>query len=250
VNRDIWFTRLVLKRSAANVAPLVNILAPSDGGAAMTTTHRLMWSAMPPEIQARWDRANPSPETRAAFLWREADRGGKYYLLGPRPVHESPWFEIATKPFDPMFVAGDRLSFDLRVNATVERKIAAGESGRSNRMRIDVAMDFMLREEHNLALDRGTRADRRLPSAEAAVRTWLENIGERDGFRIVSTRLAAYRVEVLPRKPQPARFGISDLSGLIEVIDPVSFLDRVVAGFGRAKAFGCGLMLLRRAPLS
>ena len=34
---------------------------------------------------------------------------------------------------------------------------------------------------------------------------------------------------------------------LIEVTDPPAFLARLAAGFGRAKAFGCGLMLIRRA---
>jgi hypothetical protein len=34
----------------------------------------------------------------------------------------------------------------------------------------------------------------------------------------------------------------------IEVTAPEAFMYRLLCGFGRAKAFGCGLMLLRRAP--
>ena len=43
-----------------------------------------------------------------------------------------------------------------------------------------------------------------------------------------------------------ARIGVSDVSGVLEIDEGERFLSRVIAGFGRAKAFGCGLMLLRR----
>ena len=45
----------------------------------------------------------------------------------------------------------------------------------------------------------------------------------------------------------PWQFGILDLTGLLEVTDPPLFLSHLAAGFGRAMAFGCGLMLIRRA---
>lgn len=37
-----------------------------------------------------------------------------------------------------------------------------------------------------------------------------------------------------------------DLEGVIEVTEPEAFLDRLAQGFARAKAFGCGLMLIAR----
>ena len=60
--------------------------------------------------------------------------------------------------------------------------------------------------------------------------------------------VTAYRVVEPPgqgrRRP---RFGVLDLEGVIAVTDPALFLPKLVQGFGRAKAFGCGLMLIRRA---
>jgi CRISPR system Cascade subunit CasE len=41
-------------------------------------------------------------------------------------------------------------------------------------------------------------------------------------------------------------FGVLDISGVLEVHDPDRFLLRLAQGFGRARAFGCGLMLIRR----
>jgi CRISPR system Cascade subunit CasE len=37
-----------------------------------------------------------------------------------------------------------------------------------------------------------------------------------------------------------------DFEGTLEVADPARFLDALVRGVGPAKAFGCGLMLVRR----
>ena len=43
------------------------------------------------------------------------------------------------------------------------------------------------------------------------------------------------------------RFGGIDLEAGLTLTDPAAFLGRLLGGFGRAKAFGCGLMLIRRA---
>ena len=43
-------------------------------------------------------------------------------------------------------------------------------------------------------------------------------------------------------------FGVMDFSGMLEVKDPARFLTQLAQGFGRARAFGCGLMLIRRIP--
>jgi CRISPR system Cascade subunit CasE len=45
---------------------------------------------------------------------------------------------------------------------------------------------------------------------------------------------------------RPAMFGVVDFGGVLKVQDPPRFLVAVASGFGRARAFGCGLMLIRR----
>ena len=60
-----------------------------------------------------------------------------------------------------------------------------------------------------------------------------------------------YSVVALPghvgkRAGQP-QFGVLDLVGTLDITDPAAFVIRLGQGFGRAKAFGCGLMLIRRA---
>jgi CRISPR system Cascade subunit CasE len=240
-----WFTRLTLKREDAAISPLIQELAPSDGGAAMAIGHRLLWSVIDSDTRALHDRDNIERPGTAAFLWREAEAGHKFYMLGPRPAEESPFFRIETKPFAPDFHVGDRLAFDLRVNATIAHK----GDGESRSRRSDVAMDRMRAEEAaatSEGADIGSRAQRRLKTAGAAIAEWLRRIGERDGFRLVALQLEAYRVETLPRRGRNAQIGVCDVRGTLDVTNPALFLARVLTGFGRAKAFGCGLMLLRR----
>jgi CRISPR system Cascade subunit CasE len=53
----------------------------------------------------------------------------------------------------------------------------------------------------------------------------------------------------VPREGEAAvRFSTLDLDGVLEVTEPEAFVAAVRRGFGKAKAFGCGLMLLRRVP--
>ena len=53
-------------------------------------------------------------------------------------------------------------------------------------------------------------------------------------------------IELGIRRRQGATFGVLDLTGEIAVTDPDVFLSGLATGFGRAKAWGYGLMLIRR----
>jgi CRISPR system Cascade subunit CasE len=247
MTEGVWFMRLTLKREDAAVAQLICELARSDARATMTVGHRLMWAVAAPATRAAFDRDNPDRADRAAFLWREAETERKFYMLGPRPADSSDFFQVETKPFAPAFRRGDHLAFDLRLNATIARK---GEPGRRS-SRSDVAMDRMRAEEAAAQMagaEIAGRAERRLNAAEGASTEWLSRVGARDGFSLQGVKLDAYRVATLPRRGRSAKIGVCDLRGALVVTDGEHFLARVLAGFGRAKAFGCGLMLLRRRP--
>ena len=45
----------------------------------------------------------------------------------------------------------------------------------------------------------------------------------------------------------PMSFSTLDFDGMLVVREPAAFLSAVVRGFGASKAYGCGLMLIRRA---
>lgn len=220
----LYLSRIRLSRSPSAQA-LAGLLLPAEAGPRRSAQHRLLWAAFA-----------DGPDRRRDFLWRE-DRNGEFLTLSARPPVPMDLFAPhEVKDFTPVLLPGGRLDFVLRVNATRMKR-----GGR----RVDVVMDAL----HGLP--REARAPERMAAATREGAAWLDRQGEVAGFRVLKAEASDYSTEVLPghrgpRKGQP-QFGILDLSGHIEVTDPATFLSRLAAGFGRAKAFGCGLMLIRRA---
>ena len=83
---------------------------------------------------------------------------------------------------------------------------------------------------------------------ETAAREWLASRAPSWGFHLpVEPEVGAYRQHALPKdKGRSIRFSSVDYEGLLEVTDPRRLIETLAHGVGRAKAFGCGLMLLRR----
>lgn len=219
---------LYLSRLRLSVAPSVQalhaLLNPEGEGPRLDAHHRLIWAAFA-----------DGPDRERDFLWRE-DGKASFFTLSARPPAPNDLLEVDVKKFAPVLLAGDRLDFTLRANATRDRK---------GKGRVDVVMDAL----HTLPS--GERAEQRMEIARREGAAWLARQGERSGFRALRVEVGDYSVAALPnhkgrRKGQP-QFGILDLSGVLEVADPAVFLAKLASGFGRARAFGCGLMLIRRA---
>ena len=220
----LYLSRLRLSRQPSARA-LDAILNPAEPGLRLDAHHRLLWAAFA-----------DSPDRRRDFLWRE-EAAGNFLTLSARPPAPSDLFEAAeVKDFAPQLESGDRLSFVLRANATRDRKGVG---------RVDVVMDAL----H--ALPKDARASERMALAQQEGAAWLARQGEAAGFHLIGVEISDYSVSALPghrggRRGQP-QFGVLDMTGTLEVADPAVFLARLAQGFGRAKAFGCGLMLIRRA---
>ncbi|MCB1387901.1 MAG: type I-E CRISPR-associated protein Cas6/Cse3/CasE [Rhodobacteraceae bacterium] len=221
---SLFLSRLRLSRAPSTRA-LDALLNPAGEGPRIDAHHRLLWAAF----------ADGPGRTRD-FLWRD-EGAGVFLTLSTRPPAPSELFEPPeVKPFAPQLSAGDQLAFSLRANATRARKGVG---------RVDVVMDAL----H--AVPKGQRAPERMVAAQAAGTEWLAGQGDRAGFRLLAVAVGDYSVVALPghrgaRRGQP-QFGILDMTGAIEVTDPAALLPALAQGFGRAKAFGCGLMLIRRA---
>jgi CRISPR system Cascade subunit CasE len=130
------------------------------------------------------------------------------------------------------------LGFTLHANPVVARATAPGQRGK----RHDVVMDVLT------GIEPGQRAEARPDAVLAAGRKWLARQGATHGFKPAGqVAVDGYDRVVIPRETgQPAIFGVMDISGVLTIEDPVRFLAAQTAGFGRARAFGCGLMLIRR----
>lgn len=233
----LYLSRLTLDRDAPEAA-LAPLLDPEDRARALDAHHRLLWTAFA-----------DAPDRRRDFLWR-AEGGGRFYVLSARPPSPGALFRSPeVKEFTPELAAGNRLDFALRANATRDRPRGERDSDNPGKdRRVDVVMDALR------AIPPGPeRRAGRFATAERAASDWMERQASAHGFAIDALRLDDYSAVPLPRpgrrgpRGREPRLGILDMSGTLTVHDPAAFLTRLGQGFGRARAFGCGLMLIRRA---
>lgn len=231
---SLYLSRLTLSR-APSVDALKQLIDPSERGRATDAHHRLLWSAFAGDPNAARD-----------FLWR-AEGNGRFFVLSRRRPADSPFFDPPeVKEFTPAIAIGDRLDFVLRANATRTRKTGQTTANGKERRKHDDVVMHAIRD-----LPKGERAEARMAAATEAALIWLRGQGERGGFHVQTADVADYSVVALPdhrgpRKGQP-QFGVLDMSGTLRVDDPALFLERIAQGFGRAKSFGHGLMMIRRA---
>lgn len=224
----LWLCRAQLRHDSAATCSLARLLVPEGQGARTAAGHRLVWALF-----------TDGPERRRDFLWRE-EAPGCFMALSARPPTPIPdLFDVQFKSFEPLLTPGDRLAFTLRANPVVSRAEAPGRRGK----RHDVVMDAL----H--AMPQAERAGARLDAVAKAGRAWLSRQGEAHGFTLAEgVGIDGYEPVRIPRDGgRPARFSQLDFTGRLTVTDPAAFMTTLAAGFGRARAFGCGLMLIRRA---
>jgi CRISPR system Cascade subunit CasE len=222
------------------IAPL---LIPDDIDQRPGHAHRILWLLF-----------QDVPDTTRDFLWRDEGQG-RYMILSHRLPHDPhQLFEVDTKLFEPALSAGDRLRFALRANPVVARKSGDDPPAgvrRARGKRVDVVMDALKSVAKTDRSARTGRAFERDKLVESAGRKWLETQGQKSGFRLTDGALLEIggyaQIPVERRGKRPAGFSVVDFSGELEVADPAAFLARLAHGFGAAKAFGNGLMMIRRA---
>lgn len=255
----MYLSRIQLTESIAGYSQLGLLLKDRSYG-----MHRLLW-----DLFDKGER----------FLYREESAKEQvgatrnlpvYYVLSTgAPTQWNPLFVINTKPFQPALRVGEQLGFRLRANPTIARR----HEGKKNSTRHDVVMDAQfhwltnacrerqlpltgkkksLRQsllEHN---DFATREGRHelqqqleLATQDAATQ-WLVKRGEANGFQIDTLQATGYRWHALPEKGRSAGFSSMDYEGVLTVTEPEQICAVLQKGIGPSKAFGCGLMMVRR----
>lgn len=238
-----YFSRIELDERHAGAREAV--AQALNGGA--YGDHRLLWRFFrAPEGQARdflFRRFEPQGQRRQAL----------YYCVSDRPpIAPHPAWQVSSREYAPSVAKGDRLLFELRVNPTRAHK----RDGRAHRD------DVVMHAKKRILTERGLTRWAELAQGERpplyelveqAVREWLGSNGaagfaDRYGFRVGDTlRVDAYRQHRIERNgDKPIAFSTVDLSGDLVVTDADRFTRALLCGVGRGKAFGCGLLLVRR----
>lgn len=199
------------------------------------------------EHQALWQLFDTDPDATRDFLYRQVIEQGriKYYVLSERmPVDKSGmWLVDTPKPYDPKLVEGQRLFFTLRANPVVTVATAEGK-----KLRHDVVMNA----KKQMGFDALSPADR--PPLQQVVQDscvpWLQARAEANGFSIEPELVAVDGYQqyesFAKQQKRPVRYSTVDFQGILTVTDPERFRTVLFSGIGKSKAFGCGLLLVRR----
>lgn len=210
--------------------------APGHAGGNAYEDHRQLWRFFPA----------PRGEARE-FVFRRRDDGGlpRFYIVSQRPPQApSPAWEVRSRLYAPRLSPGARLRFDLRANPVITTPSADG----ARRQRHDVVMH----EKKRLLVEQGLARWADWPGRPAlpelvqrACAAWLVERAERLGCAFEELSLAAEGYTQHRGKSARLRFSSIDLSGDLTVTDPAAFTAALLHGVGHAKAFGCGLLLVR-----
>jgi len=197
------------------------------------------------EHQALWKLFPNSPDANRDFIYRVEQRDLRrvYYMVSQRePAHEQSWM-VESKPYKPSISKGQMLAFSLRINPVVTRK---DESGRHQRH--DVVMDAKQQSGYQkLPTDERPPMSKLIQEAGAK---WLRDRCEKHGFTFSDDSITIESYDQHQSYKQgnrrPIRYSTMDMAGVLRVEDVECFYEVLKNGIGPAKAFGCGLMLVRR----
>lgn len=217
-----------LSRAPGTQGSLAKVLL---AGAHGDLNHGLVWSLFSRADQEHRD-----------FLFRQSDEGSFIIVSQREPEDPHGLWNVAPKPYEPELNPGDRLRFVLRANPA----ISVPQPGKARGLRADAIMH---------AKSKLDPAARKAFGTEDVARVgldWLLKRGAAIGAAFDADTCCAtgYQQVRIPRgKRQPAvEFSVIDYEGTLTVTDPDKLMVALFSGkgLGKAKAYGCGLMLIRR----
>lgn len=196
--------------------------------------HGFIWSLFP-----------SAPTATRDFLYRVDARRQppRFYVLSARKPEPGVGVLVRTTKYEPQLRVGDRLSFGARLNPIVQRSRGKGKRSAKH----DVVMDAKFHDE-----ERHTSEASQYERVTNEVRLWFSRKADHGGFELEEDffRVDEYQQHRIRRSngKRPLTFSSAECNGILRVRDPERFLSVAYNGIGSARAFGCGLMMLKRAP--
>lgn len=225
---------MFLTRVLPSKGVMLSQLAERANGGDAYAQHQLLWHLFPEQSDREF-----------LFRYEQGRAGPCYYLLSQvEPVSDIQGVQVVSKPFRPKLKAGDQLAFTLRANPT--RMLKSDELGQRGR-RVDVLMHAKVkareRSEVDIAELQQQAAQDWLMEPERQARLGVEfatqpEVTEHQQHQVYKSRAKNGR-------SKPIKFTSVNYQGILTVTNPELFLKQLGQGVGRAKAMGCGLMMIR-----
>ncbi len=217
------------------------------GASGAYAEHQWLWRFFPGEAGSIRD-----------FLFRRRDNDGipRFYVVSQRPpTRISSAWHVEYRHYDPQSNAGEWLAFELRANPVVSHH----RTGRQQRHDVIMEAKKRLLAARGLGQWQDWQADRcdhaGHPDPRPALYQlaqehggqWLMKRGADNGFALLPENLSVEGYQQHQGKQGQLKISTIDFKGVLQVTDPERFVSKALTrGIGHAKAFGCGLMLVRR----
>lgn len=193
-----------------------------------------------------WLLVSRSKNQKRDFLYRveyDAYKNIKFILLLARnPVQSTDEMDVHVSPlYRPQIDDDESLHFKLRANPIVKRK----ENGKAKEYGLVIDAKHQLKKR-NIRCGEDYSLDGLIHEKGLS---WLERKGLQHGFSVKNWGVAIVEGnEYFVNQKHKKDFLIRtlDLEGKLTVTDTELFKKALYGGIGSAKAFGCGLMLVRR----
>uniref|UniRef100_E6QU42 Type I-E CRISPR-associated protein Cas6/Cse3/CasE n=1 Tax=mine drainage metagenome TaxID=410659 RepID=E6QU42_9ZZZZ len=239
---------------------------------AVYAEHQWLWRFFPSERDQTRD---------FVFRRHDVDQIPRFYVVSKRrPITFSDAWKVQSQDYLPQLAEGQRLSFQLRANPVVTRpgdpvldeagkpKLRSSGKHAGEIKRKVVRHDVVMQAKKQLLAEQGFGKDAKwadwkdesnkpllyeLVQKHCAV--WLDGVGKRNGFEIALTdeeepqrklQVDTYEQNKAGKHNHNICFSTVDFSGELLVTNPELFQQALFDGLGPAKAFGCGLLLVRK----
>jgi CRISPR system Cascade subunit CasE len=193
------------------------------------------------EHQAVWKFFDDDPDSNRDFLYHYENRTGRpgYYIVSDRkPVDRKKLWKIETKLYQPKIYSGQVLAFMLRANPVIT----------VNSKRHDVVMHEKQKINYNQLPARERPSLQHI--VEKSGSAWLESRADQSGFSVSESMLKidGYQTYRTYKKgcKKPISYSVIEYEGILKVTNDERFKQTLFNGLGRSKAFGCGLLMIRR----
>lgn len=153
-------------------------------------------------------------------------------------ISDAPSEIYPSKEYDPSPSNGQRLRMDLfaEISKANGKPVEGGRSPRIDPVVQAWIASGQKRSWNELGLEHGV--------------AWLEKRQTTHGFEIEQIDTADYSTLEFVREGKTIRMGTIAYSAIVKVTDFVKFRSAMLNGMGRGKAWGLGLLLCRRIPLT
>ncbi len=228
----MFFSRIKMNLQHSNLSKWVKLMKCD-----LYNVHQALWKLF------------PNQETRPFLFYQEFQQSQEntlslrsempfFYVVSKiAPQSYSDIFIIDTKIYNPALNNGQFLNFKLRANPVIRIR----KPDYKNPSTHDVLM-------HTKQKLKG-KTDSIWPEMEKAALKWLLERSGKCGFKLNTDHILVqnYQCHRLNKAKQnnSIRFSSVEYSGLLAVENEKLFKETLFNGIGKAKSFGCGLLLIR-----